>query len=96
MASYVLVVDLGDAAGAKQYMALNGLMCEFGFSLRGPETLRPAQFSVASGLPLGGIKRMVEARIRAELQPNVVVDAYEIKLLLRLGAAALIRGRRFH
>jgi hypothetical protein len=96
MANYVLVVDLGDLAGAKQYMALNDLMYDFGFTLRGPETLRPAQFSVTSALPLGGINHMVEDRIKAELQSDVVVDAYEIKQLLRFGATALIHGRRFH
>jgi hypothetical protein len=96
MANYVLVVDLGDLAGAKQYLALNDLMYEFGFTLRGPETLRPAQFSVTSALPLGGVKHMVEGRIRAELQPDVVVNGYEIKQLLRFGATALIHGRRFH
>jgi hypothetical protein len=96
MANYVLVVDLGDLAGAKQYMALNDLMYEFGFTLRGPETLRPAQFSVTSALPLGGINRMVEDRIKAELQPDVVVDAYEIKQLLRFGTAPFPYRRRFH
>jgi hypothetical protein len=44
MGNYVLVVDLGDAAGAKQYLALNYLKYEFGFALRSPETLQPAQF----------------------------------------------------
>jgi hypothetical protein len=50
MANYVLVVDLGDAAVAEQYMALNCLMYELGFALRSPETLQPAQFSVISAL----------------------------------------------
>jgi hypothetical protein len=55
MANYVLVVDLGNAAGATQYTALNELMYEFGFTLRGRETLRPAQFSLTSALPLRGL-----------------------------------------
>jgi hypothetical protein len=57
------------------------LMRDFGFIPRGPETLRPAQFSITSALPLSGLKRMVEDRIKAELQANVFVDAYEIKQL---------------
>ena len=96
MGNYVLVVDRGDAAGAKQYMALNYLMYEFGFALRSPETLQPAQFSVISALPLGGIRRMVEGRIRTELQPDVIVDAYEIKQFLRFGSPSLPYRRRFH
>jgi hypothetical protein len=51
MGNYVLAVDLGDLAEAKQYVALDELMYEFGFTLRGSETLRPAQFSVISALP---------------------------------------------
>jgi hypothetical protein len=81
MANYVLIVDLGDAADTMQYEALTRLMRDFGFIPRGPETLRPAQFSVTSTLPPGGLKRMAEARIKAELQANVFVDAYEIKQL---------------
>ncbi len=81
LANYVLVLDLGDVAAARQYIALTDIMYEFGFTLRGPETLRPAQFSVISALPLGGLKHMVEDRIRAELLPGVTVDAYEIKRL---------------
>jgi hypothetical protein len=96
MAKYVLVVDLGDAAGATQYTALNELMYEFGFTLRGPETLRPAQFSLTSALPSGGIRRMVEARIRAELVPDVIVDAYEIKHLLQFSTPPSPHCRRFH
>ena len=46
MANYVLVVDLGDVATSGQYVALTDLMYEFGFTLRGRETLRPARFSV--------------------------------------------------
>ena len=92
MANYVLVIDLGDAAAARQYVVLNGLMSEFGFSLHGPEALRPAQFSVVSALPLGGIKRMVEDRIRDELQPEVVVEAYEVKHLLRNVPSPRCRG----
>jgi hypothetical protein len=65
-------------------------MRDFGFIPRGPETLRPAQFSITSALPLGGLKRMVEDRIKAELQANVFVDAYEIK---QLGTPDC---RRFH
>ena len=95
MANYVLAVDPGDAAGVKQYIVLNELMYEFGFTLRGPETLRPAQYSVTSALPLGGIKRMVEERIRAELGPDFIVDAYEIKHLLRLRVVPPPRCRRF-
>jgi hypothetical protein len=64
-------------------VALNQLMYEFGFTQRGPETLRPAQFSITSALTLGGIKHMVEDRIKAELQPNVIVDAYEMKSIVR-------------
>jgi hypothetical protein len=79
MADYVLAVDLGDAAGPMQYMALRQLMYGFGFTLRGPETLTPAQFSITSTFSLGGLKRMVEDLIKAELQANVFVDAYEIK-----------------
>jgi hypothetical protein len=82
MATYVFVVDLGDAAGPMQYVALNHLMYEFGFTQRGPETLRPAQFSITSALPLGGIKHMVDDRIKAELQPEVVVDAYEMQSIV--------------
>jgi hypothetical protein len=65
MANYVLVVNLGDLAGAKEYLALNELMSEFGFGLLGPEIMRPLLFSVTSTLPLGGIRRMVEDRISA-------------------------------
>jgi hypothetical protein len=96
MADYVLVVDLGDTAGAGQYTALNELMYELGFTLRGPETLRPAQFSLTSALPLRGIKRIVEGRIRAQLLPDVVVDAYEIKQLLQFSTPPLPHCRRFH
>ena len=93
MANYVLVVDLGDVATSGQYVALTDQMYEFGFTLRGPETLRPAQFSVTSALPLGGIKRMVEDRIRAELLPGITVAAYEIK---RLTIVPSPRCRGFH
>jgi hypothetical protein len=62
-----------------QYEALARLMRDFGFISRGPGTLRPTQFSITSALPLGGLKRMVEDRIKAELQANVFVDAYEVK-----------------
>jgi hypothetical protein len=95
MANYVLVVDLVDA-GPKQYLALNQLMYEFGFALRGSETLRPAQFSVTSQLPLGGIKQMIEGRIRAELLPDVSVDAYEIKQLVQFSTAPVLHCRKFH
>jgi hypothetical protein len=95
MADYVLVINLGDAAGTQQYMALKQLMHEFGFIMRGPETLRPVQFSVTTALPLRGIKRMVEGRIRAELLPEVIVDAYEIKQLLHFKTEPSHR-RRFH
>jgi hypothetical protein len=81
VANHVLIVDLGDGAGPIQYEALTLLMRDFGFIPRGPETLRPAQFSITSTLPLRGLKHMVEARIKAELQANVIVDAYEIKEL---------------
>jgi len=96
MAKYVLVVGLGDAAGAKQYIALNELMYEFGFTLRGPETMQPAQFSVTSALPLDGIRRMVEGRIRTELGPDFIVDAYEIKHLLPLRVVPPPRCRRLY
>jgi hypothetical protein len=57
-------------------------MHDFGFIPRGPETLRPAQFSITSALSLGRLKRMVvEDRIKAELQVDVFVDVYEIKQL---------------
>ena len=39
MATYVFVVDLGDAAGPMQYVALNHLMYEFGFTLARPDKL---------------------------------------------------------
>jgi len=81
VANYVLIVELGDSAGPTQYETLTRLMRDFGFIPSGPETLRPAQFSITSALPLGGLKRMVEDRIKAELQANVFVDAYEIKQL---------------
>jgi hypothetical protein len=81
VANYVLIVDLGDRTGPTQYETLARLMRDLGFFPRGPETLRPAQFSITSALPLGNLKRMVEARIKAELQANVFVDAYEIKQL---------------
>ena len=45
MANYVLVVDLGDAAGPTQYLALNRLVSVFGCIPRGPKALRPAQLS---------------------------------------------------
>jgi hypothetical protein len=96
MADYVLAISLGDAAGTQQYIALNQLMQEFGFIMRGPETLRPVQFSLRTALPLHGIKRMVEGRIRAELLPEVIVDAYEIKQLLDFKTAPLPPRRRFH
>ena len=75
MANYILIVDLGDAAGPTQYMALNRLMYDFGCIPRGPKTLRPAQFSITSALPLGELKHMVENRIKVELQPDCVVEA---------------------
>ncbi len=81
VANYVLIVDLGDSAGPTQHETLTRLMRDLGFIPRGPETLRPAQFSITSALPLGNLKRMVEVRIKAELQANVFVDAYEIKQL---------------
>lgn len=96
MANYVLVVDLGDGAEANRYRALADLMYEVGFTLHGPEALRPVQFSVTSGLPLSRIKRMAEDRIRAELQRDFVVDAYEIKQLLHFRIATLTHRRRFH
>jgi hypothetical protein len=96
MANYVLVVDLGYLAKAEQYMALNGLMYELGFTLRGPETLRPAQFSLTSTRPLKGLRLMVEGRVKAELQPDVVVEAYEIKELLQFSPAPFPHHRRFH
>ncbi len=78
---WLTIVDLRDAADSIQHQALARLMHDFGLARRGPETLRPAQFSITSALPLGGLKRMVEDRIKAELQANVFVDAYEIKQL---------------
>jgi hypothetical protein len=96
MANYVLVIDLGEAAAAKHYLALNQLMYEFGFTLRGPETLRPAKFSLTSALPLRGLRQMVEGRVKTELQANVSVDAYEIKQLLPFSTTRSPHRRRFH
>jgi hypothetical protein len=96
MADYVLAVDLGDAAGPMQYMALRQLMYDFGFALRGPEVLTPAQFSITSTLPLGELKRVVEDLTRAELQANVFVVAYEIKQLLQFSTTRPPDRRRFH
>lgn len=79
MANYVLIVDLGNAADSMQYQALTRLMRDFGFIPRCMETVRPAQFFITSALPLRGLKQTAEARIKAELQANVFVDAYEIK-----------------
>ena len=95
VADYVLVIDIGELAGAKQYKALNDLMYGFGFTLRGPETLRPVQFSLTSGLPLGRIRQMVGRRINAELQTNVIIDAYEIRQLLEFSVTRLSHSRRF-
>ncbi len=95
MANYVFVVDLGDAAGAKQYMALNELMYEFGFTLCGLETLRPAQFSLTSAIPLRGLRQMVQGLVKAELQADVSVHAYEIKQLLQFSIVPPPRCRRF-
>ena len=79
MANYIVIVDLGDRAGSIQYEILTRLMRSCGFIPRGPETLRPSQFSITSALPLRGLKQMAEARIKAELQANAIVNAYEIK-----------------
>ncbi len=94
--NYVLVVDLGKAADAMQYMALNQLMCECGFTLRGSETMRPAQFSRTSALPLRRLRRMVADRVKAQLHVKAVVDAYEIKQLLQFDTAPLPHCRNFH
>jgi hypothetical protein len=83
MANYVVIVDLEENGSPDRYLALKLLMCEFGFIPRGPETLRPAQFSITSVLPVGGLKHMVEDRIKAELQPHVTVDAYEIRAMVK-------------
>jgi hypothetical protein len=83
MANYVVIVDLEENGSPDRYLALKQLMCDFGFTPRGPETLRPAQFSITSALPLGGLKHMVQDRIKAELQPHVIVDAYEIREILQ-------------
>ena len=72
MANCVLIVDLGDAADSMQYEALTRLMRDFGFIPRGPKTQRPAQFSITSAFPLRGLKQVAEARIKAELQANVL------------------------
>jgi hypothetical protein len=40
MANYVLIVDLEETGSLGRYVALNQLMYDFGFTLRGPETLR--------------------------------------------------------
>lgn len=82
MAYYVVIVDLEENGSPDRYLALNLLMCDFGFMPRGPETLRPAQFSITSTLPLGGLKHMVEDRIKAEL-PHVTGDAYEIRAMVQ-------------
>jgi hypothetical protein len=95
VANYVLVIDLGEAAAAKQYLALNQLMNEFGFTLRGPETLRPAQFSQTSALPLRGLRQLVEGQVKPDLQVNVSVDVYEIKQLLPFRTAGSPHCRRF-
>ena len=67
-------------------------MYDFGFTLRGPETLTPAQFSITSTLPPGGLKRLVEDLIKAELQVNVFVDEYETK---QFGTTRPPDSRRF-
>jgi hypothetical protein len=96
VANYVLIVDLGDSADSIQYETLTRLMRDFGFIPRGPETLRPAQFSTTSALPLRGLKEMAEARIKAELQANVIVVAYEIKEPRQFTTTRLPGCRRFH
>jgi hypothetical protein len=96
LANYVLVIDLGDSAGTEQYTALNQLMCELGFTLRGSQALRPAQFSLTSALPLSWLRRVAEDRIKAQLQADVIVDAYEIKHLLQFSTTRLPGWRRFH
>jgi hypothetical protein len=78
MAKYVLIVDLEETGSSERYEALNQTMHDFGFAQRGPKTLRPAQYSITSSLPLGGLKRMVQDRIKDQLQLHVIVDAYEI------------------
>jgi hypothetical protein len=95
MPNYVLIIDLGDAAESMQYHALTLLMRDFGFIPRSSETLRPAQFFIISALPLRGLKETAESRIKAELQANVVVDAFEIKQLLSFSTTRPAR-RRFH
>lgn len=79
MANYVLIVELEEMGSPDRYHALSQLMFDFGFTLRGPETLRPAQYSITSALPMGGLKHMVQDRIKAELHAHVIVDAYEIR-----------------
>jgi hypothetical protein len=93
---YVLVIDLGDAADPMQYFALNGLMCEFGFTLCCPETQRPAQFSRTSALPVGELLKTVADRIKIELQADASVDAYEIKQLVQFSTPSVPHCRRFH
>jgi hypothetical protein len=78
MAKYVLIVYFEETGSPDRYAALSQLMHDFGFTPRGPETLRPAQYSITSALPLGGLKHMVQDRIKAKLQAHVIVDAYEI------------------
>jgi hypothetical protein len=64
------------------------MMYDFGFIARGPEALRPPQFTLASSLALAGLKRMVEDRIRVDVQPHAAVDVYEIKQLLSFSTTA--------
>ena len=77
MAKYVLIVDLEDTGSPYRYEALNRRMHDLGFAQRGPKTLRLAQYSVTSSLPLGRLKRMVQDRIKGELQLHVIVDAHD-------------------
>jgi hypothetical protein len=65
-----------------QYVALNHLMYEFGFTQRGPETLRSCTILNNLCTSPWWDKHMVDDRIKAELQPDVVVDAYEMKSIV--------------
>jgi hypothetical protein len=78
-----------------QYEALTRLMYDLGFIPCGPEALRPPKFFLSSAIPLAGLKRMVEDRIRLELQPHVAAAAYEIKELVPFSTTRLPDCRRF-
>src|ERR1700722_16897713 len=60
----------GNAADTKQYTAREAVTVRFGFTLRGPETLRPAQFSLISTLLL--------SKFRSPPQSALVKDPQQI------------------